>query len=186
MANSRGRIVGLALAELAGIGALAMLFYYISISGAASLSDVWAADRVVAYVLLFVTPLLLFVPLNAALRLGPVWLLGTASWVLLGYLLVFTNPPARENAGVFTYFAFLTIVFVALGSALAVPMGALGKRLLPPSRHEWVRALRQGSLLSLFAVSLLAMSPLGVLNWLNVFLVFTIVALTEFFFLARN
>jgi hypothetical protein len=30
------------------------------------------------------------------------------------------------------------------------------------------------------------MSPLGVLNWLNTLLVFTIVALTEFFFLARD
>src|SRR4051812_48091320 len=186
MANSRRRVVGLALGELAGIGALALLLYYISISGATALSDVWAADRVVAYVLLFVTPLLLFVPMNALLRLGPVWLLGTGSWALLGYLLIFAKPPARENADMFTYVAFLAIAFVALGSALAGPRGAVGKRVLPPSQHGWVRALRQGSLLSFFAVALLAMSPLGVLNWLNVFLVFTIVALTEFFFLARN
>jgi hypothetical protein len=186
MTQSKRHLLGLALAETAGVGALAMLFYYLGVSGATGVRDVWAVDRVVVYVLLFLAPLLLFVPLNSALRLGPVWLLGTGSWALIGYLLIFTPAPGRAEAGVLTYAAFLTILFFALGSAFALPMGALSRRFLPPSRNEWLRALRQGSLLSLFVVTLLAMSPLGVLNWLNVFLVFTIVALTEFFFLARN
>jgi len=64
-------------------------------------------------------------------------------------------------------------------------LGALSWRLFPPSSPVWARAAREGALASLFVVTLLAMSPLGVLNWLNVFLVFTIIALTEFFFLAR-
>ena len=186
MAQNTRRMVGLVLSELAGVGALAMLLYYVSISGATTASDVWSSNRVVAYVLLFLAPLLLFVPANAALNLGPVWLLGTGSWALLGYLLIFAAPPDRTDAGVLTYAAFLAIVFVALGSAFAVPLGVVGKRLLPATRMEWVRSLRQGALLALFVVTLLAMSPLGVLNWLNVFLVFTIVALTEFFFLARG
>jgi len=49
-----------------------------------------------------------------------------------------------------------------------------------------VRAIRQGGLMALFIVALLAMSPLGVLNWLNTLLLFTIVALAEFFFIARD
>ena len=43
------RIVGLVLGEAAGIGALAMLGYYLSLTGAASLKDVWATDRVVVF-----------------------------------------------------------------------------------------------------------------------------------------
>lgn len=180
------RIAGMLLSEMAGLGALAFLFYYLAVSGAARLSDVWATDRVIAYVLLFAAPLFLFAPLSSFLRLGPVWALGTASWALLGYVLLFAGPPSRAEADLLTYVAFLGLLFLALATALSVPMAALSMRLLPPSSLEWVRALRQGSLLALFAVSLLAMSPLGVLNWLNVFLVFTIVALTEFFFLARG
>src|SRR3954447_15679544 len=180
--NSRWGWVGVALAELGGIGAVGLLLYYLPLSRAASLQNVWAMDRVVAYALLFLGPLLVFLPLSLALRLGPVWMLGTASWALLGYLLVFTVPPDRRSADIFTYLAFLGVVFIALGSAFAVPLSALSKRFLPASGVEWVRAVRQGSLLALFAVVLMAMSPLGVLNWLNVLLVFTIVALTEFFF----
>ena len=52
-------------------------------------------------------------------------------------------------------------------------------------RRAWLY-LASVCLLALFVVALLAMSPLGVLNWLNVFLVFTIVALTEFFFLGNR
>ena len=186
MLQNKGRLIGLTLAELAGFGALAMLLYYVSLSGAAGLTDVLAMDRVVVYVLLFLTPVLLFVPANMALRLGPVWALGTGSWALLGYVLLFVAPPDRRSTDIFTYAAMLGLLFIALGTAFAVPLGALSKRLLPPSPAEWVRALRQGLLLALFVVTLLAMSPLGVLNWLNVLLVFTIVALSEFFFLARS
>jgi hypothetical protein len=68
-------------------------------------------------------------------------------------------------------------------------MATLGRIFLPVSPDHtagFVRALRQGALLSLAAIALLAMSPLGVLNWLNTLLVFTIIALTEFFFMARD
>lgn len=186
MLQDKRRLTGFVLAELAGFSALAMLLYYVPLSGAAGLNDVWAMDRVVAYALLFLAPLLLFVPANMALRLGPVWALGTGSCALLGYVLIFVAPPDRQSTDILTYGAVLGLLFIALGTTFAVPLGALSKRLLPPSSAEWVRALRQGSLLALFVVTLLAMSPLGVLNWLNVLLVFTIVALSEFFFLARS
>jgi hypothetical protein len=98
------------------------------------------------------------------------------------------EAPARNEANFLEYGMFLAIVFAALGTALALPLGALGKRLLPPVSPTvgMIRALRQGALLSLFVVSIMGMTPLGVLNWLNGLLVFTIAALTEFFFLARD
>lgn len=182
------RLLGFVLSELGGIGTLALLLYYLPLSGAAYISDVWATERVVAYVLLFTAPLLLFLPFSLALRLGPLWLLGTGSWALLGYVLLFVEAPGRAEAGFLQYAAFLTFLFVALGSLLAIPLGALSKRLLPAATSTvgMVRAFRQGGLFALFVVSALAMSPLGVLNWLNALLLFTIMALTEFFFLARN
>lgn len=182
------RTMGIALTETAGLGSIAMLLYYLHVSGAAEQADAWSVDRVVAYLLMFVGALLIFLPFSMALRLGPVWLLGAGSWSLLGYVLVFVPAPGGSGASFFTYVAFLTLLFVALGSALALPLAAVGKRLLPHSNPsiEMVRSIRQGALLSLFFVSLLAMSPLGVLNWLNIVLVFTTVSLTEFFFLARN
>ena len=182
------RTIGIAFMVLAGLGSLAMLFYYLHVSGAAGQAEPWSVDRAVAYLLMFVGALLLFLPFSMSLRLGPLWLLGAGSWSLLGYVLIFVQAPDRPTTSFFTYVAFLGLLFVAVASALAVPMAAIGKRLLPGSGPlvEMVRAVRQGSLMSLFFVSLLAMSPLGVLNWLNVVLVFTTVSLTEFFFLARN
>ena len=182
------RTFGIVLTEIAGLGSIAMLFYYLHVSGAAVHADPWSVDRVVAYLLMFVGALLIFLPFSMALQLGPVWLLGAGSWSLLGYVLVFVPAPQGSGASFFTYVAFLALLFVALGSALALPLAAVGKRLLPSNSAsvEMVRSLRQGALLALFLVSLLAMSPLGVLNWLNIVLVFTTVSLTEFFFLARN
>ncbi|MDQ3929349.1 MAG: hypothetical protein M3328_09400 [Chloroflexota bacterium] len=182
------RTFGIVLTEIAGLGSIAMLFYYLHVSGAATMSDPWSVDRVVAYLLMFVGALLIFLPFSMALRLGPVWLLGAGSWSLLGYVLVFVPAPQGSSASFFTYVAFLALLFVALSSALALPLAAVGKRLLPSANatREMVRSLRQGALLALFLVSLLAMSPLGVLNWLNIVLIFTTVSLTEFFFLARN
>ena len=182
------RTFGLVLSELAGFGALAMLLFYLPLFGTSPSSDPLGLDRIAAYLLLFATPLFIFLPFSMTLRLGPLWLLAAGSWALLGYVLLFVGPPQRQDAGFMTYTAFLALVFVALASALSVPMGAISKHLLPPAtpKRGMVRALRQGSLLSLFTVILLAMSPLGVLNWLNTLLVFTIVALTEFFFLARD
>jgi len=171
---------------MAGVGALALLVYYLQASSAASVTDVWAVDRVVAYVLMFLGPLLLFLPFSIALRLGPVWFLGAASWALLGYVLLFAAPPNKQTASILTYVAFLGLVFAALATVFSVPMGALSARLLPPTQVAWSRALRQGSLLALLVVSVMAMAPLGVLNWLNVMLAFMIVALAEFFFLARG
>lgn len=182
------RTIGITFMVMSGLGSLAMLLYYLHVSGAAGQADPWSVDRAVAYLLMFVGALLIFLPFSLSLQLGPLWLLGAGSWSLLGYVLIFVQAPDRPTASFFTYVAFLGLLFVAVASALAVPMAAIGKRLLPGASPlvEMVRAVRQGSLMSLFLVSLLAMSPLGVLNWLNVVLVFTTVSLTEFFFLARN
>ena len=182
------RLLAAACSELAGVGAIALLLYYLSITDVTRIGNVWAVDRVVAYLLLFVGPLLIFLPAGLTLRLGPLPLLGAGSWALLGYVLIFVDAPTRSGASFFSYVAFLAILFAALGSALAVPLGALSKRLLPPVSPTvgMIRALRQGALLSLFVVSVMGMTPLGVLNWLNALLVFIIVALTEFFFLARD
>jgi hypothetical protein len=93
-----------------GVGAIALLLYYMQMSGAASIADVWAVDSVVAYVLMFVGPLLVFLPFCLSLRLGPVLVLGAASWVMLGYILLFTPAPDKST-GIFTYVAFLGLVF---------------------------------------------------------------------------
>jgi hypothetical protein len=188
MSNNRRELIGAILSELAGVGALALLFYYLSITEVVKIADVWVVDRVVVYLLLFAGPFLIFLPVSLALRLGPLPLVGAGFWALLGYVLIFVDAPSRQEAGFLHYVAFLAVVFGALGSLFAVPLGALGKRAMPSnsSKVEMVRALRQGALLSLFVVSVMAMSPLGVLNWLNALLAFTIAALTEFFFLARD
>jgi hypothetical protein len=183
------RTISFLFSETTGLLILAFLLYFIQASGATRLADAWAADRVIAYALLFVGPVLIFLPFSVALRLGPVWLLGAGSCALLGYILLFAGPPARTEATFFTYVASLSLLFVALTSLLTIVAAGLGKLFLPTTPTHFlamVRAIREGALAALFITALLAMSPLGVLNWLNALLVFTIVALSEFFFLARD
>jgi len=177
------------LAEGAGVLALMLLVLYLPIWGAPVEQDPLSTDMLITYALLVLAPLLIFLPLSLALRLGPLWVLGTGSWAMLGYVLFFVDASGRQDAGFFTYVAFLALVLAALSSALAVPLAVLNRRFLPPASAATPimgRALRQGGLLGLCAVSLMSMSPLGVLNWLNTLLVFTIVALSELFFLARD
>ncbi len=188
MTDNKRTIISI-FSEALGLFIVAFLLYFLQASGAARIADAWATDRVIAYAFLFIGPMLIFLPFSVALKLGPVWLLGAGSWALLGYVLIFAGPPARGQASFFTYVAFLSIIFVALTSLLALMAGALSIKFLPPAATPFTgmaRAVRQGGLLSLFIVALLAMSPLGVLNWLNTLLVFTIVALTEFFFTSRD
>jgi hypothetical protein len=183
------RTISFLFSETSGLLVVAFLLYFIQVSGATRVADAWAVDRVIAYALLFIGPVLIFLPFSITLRLGPVWLLGAGSWALLGYVLIFAGPPARAEATFFTYVAFLALLFVALTSMLTIVAAGLGRLFLPPTPTHFlgmVRAMREGALAALFITALLAMSPLGVLNWLNALLVFTIVALSEFFFLARD
>lgn len=187
--SNKRQIVGATLSEMAGVGAIALLFYYLAITDATKIHDVWAVDRVVAYLLLFAGPLLIFLPVSLALRLGPLPLVGAASWAGLGYILIFVQAPQRGTASFFDYVLFLAALFFALSTLLAVPAGALSNRLMPPAQSatvETIRAFRQGALLAGSIVTIMAMSPIGVLNWLNACLVLIIAALTEFFFLARS
>jgi hypothetical protein len=187
--GNKRQLIGAGLSAAAGIGAIALLFYYLAITGAAGISDVWSIDRVVAYLLLLAGPLLLFLPPSIALRLGPLPLLGAIAWAALGYMLIFVEAPRRETASITDYMLFLGALFFAISTLLAVPAGAVGKRLLPPAATttaETVRAFRQGALAAGAIVISMAMSPLGVLNWLNACLVLIIAVLIEFFFLARD
>lgn len=178
---------GLSLAS--GAGAVAMLFYYLSIANVVNIPDIWAVDRVVAYLLLFVGPLLIFLPISIALRLGPLPIVGAFAWAALGYVLIFVPAPSPGSATFLDYALFLAVIFFALGTLFVVPLGIIGKRFLPAASSpttETVRAFRQGALLAGAVVAIMAMSPIGVFNWLNGLLVLIIAALTEFFFLARD
>src|SRR5438477_7460606 len=114
--HNRWQLVGAAMSELAGVGAVALLFYYLSIADIVGMPDAWAIDRVVAYLLMFVGPLLIFLPVSMTLRLGPLPLLGAASWALFGYILIFVRAPLRGEANFLHYALFLSALFFALGT----------------------------------------------------------------------
>ena len=78
MSSNTMRLLAAACSEIAGVGAVALLFYYLSITDVTRVGNIWAVDRVVAYLLLFAGPLLIFLPASLALRLGPLPLLGAA------------------------------------------------------------------------------------------------------------
>jgi hypothetical protein len=189
MFTDKRQLILSGLSFAAGVGALVMLFYYLSIANVVNIPNIWAIDRVVAYLLLFAGPLLIFLPVSIALRLGPLPILGALAWTALVYVLIFVPAPSPGTASFIDYSVFLAATFFALGTLFVVPLGLIGKRFLPAASSpttETVRAFRQGALLAGAVVAIMSMSPIGVLNWLNGLLVLIIAALTEFFFLARD
>src|SRR5205814_4874257 len=114
MGEKTKRLLAATCSEIAGMGAVGLLFYYLSITDVTRIGNIWAVDRVVAYLLMLAGPLLIFLPASLALRLGPLPVLGAGSWAGLGYVLIFVNAPSPGEAGFFSYGALLSVLFGAM------------------------------------------------------------------------
>ena len=121
MHSDKRQLILSGLSLTSGVGAIAMLFYYLSIANVVNIPDIWSIDRVVAYLLLFVGPLLIFLPLSIALRLGPCpsWALSRGRpWAIS---LSSCLRPLPGSATFLDYVIFLAATFFALGTLLSSP-----------------------------------------------------------------
>ena len=181
---------GAPLAVVAGVGAglLVLLLGVLNTQPVETLPDPWHPTRVLVYALLLAGPGLVFWALGRALGLGAFWVFGTLAWAALGGVLIFWPPPPRAAAGPGDYLLVLALLFLALVAAFTPPLFWVSARLAQSrlARHDLRRPLRQAILLALFLVAWAVMASFGVGNWLNVLLLFTVLALAEFFFLSRG
>jgi hypothetical protein len=178
----------LAVVGGAGAGLLVLLLGVLNTQPVETLPDPWHPTRVLVYALLLAGPGLVFWALGRALGLGLFWVFGTLAWAALGGVLIFWPPPPRAAAGPGDYLLLLALLFLALVAAFTPPLFWVSARLAHSrlARRDLHRPLRQAILLALFLVAWAVMGAFGVSNWLNVLLLFTVLALAEFFFLSRG
>ena len=119
---------------------------------------------------------------------GRILAVATLAWAAFGYYLIFITPPAPGSGAGGPLIIFLALCFAAVTAALTPPLYAAGWAIFTQRlhRHDLRRAVRQASLLGLFAVACLGMSLFSVFNGLNALLLFVVLALAEFFFLSRG
>ena len=173
---------------LGGAGALLVLVGLLAQRNVETIADPWDPTRVAVYALLLVGPAALFWAAGQALRMGAFWAVATLAWAAFGYYLIFITPPAPGSGAGAPLIIFLALCFAAVTAALTPPLYAAGWAIFTQRlhRHDLRRAVRQASLLGLFAVACLGMSLFSVFNGLNALLLFVVLALAEFFFLSRG
>jgi hypothetical protein len=180
---------GSALAVVAclGVGLLVLLVGLVAAQPVEAIPNPWHPTRVLVYALLLAGPGALFWAVSRALRLGFFWVFGTLAWAALGAVLIFGAPPDRATAGPGDYVLVLAVLGLALVAVFTPPLFWLNSRLLTArlARHDLRRPVRQAIMLALGVVACALMLAFGVLNWLNLLLLFTVLALAEFFFLSR-
>jgi hypothetical protein len=181
---------GQALAVVAclGVGLLVLLVGLVTAQPVETSPDPWHPTRVLVYALLLLGPGAVFWAVSRALRLGFFWVFGTLAWAALGAVLIFGTPPPRGAAGPGDYGVVLTVFGLALVAAFTPPLFWLNARIMTArlARSDLRRPLRQAILLALGVVACALMLAFGVLNGLNLLLLFTVLALAEFFFLSRG
>jgi hypothetical protein len=181
---------GAALAVVAclGVGLLVLLVGLVAAQPVETIPEPWHPTRVLVYALLLAGPGALFWAVCRALRLGLFWLFGTLTWAALGAVLIFGAPPTPAAAGPGDYGVVLAALGLALVALFTPPLFWLNSRLLTArlARRDLRRPLRQAILLALGVVACALMLAFGVLNGLNLLLLFTVLALAEFFFLSRG
>ncbi len=178
----------LAVVACVGIGLLVLLVGLVAAQRVEAIPNPWHPTRLLVYLLLLAGPGALFWAVCRALRLGFFWLFGMLSWAALGAVLIFGAAPVRTAAGPGDYGLVLAALGLALVAGFTPPLFWLNARLLTArlARRDLRRPLRQAILLALGVVACALMLAFGVLNWLNLLLLFTVLALAEFFFLSRG
>lgn len=162
----------------------AALLVYLSGSGGAA-NDAGDSRRLVTYLLLVLTPLLIYLPISQVLGLRYFWMFAVISWALFGYLLAFVTPPTPAPA--LWYAIFLTLFFAVLVTIFTPVLYVIGYRFysLKAHRRDLGRARRQAILIALYIVVLFILASVQVLNPLNALLLAAATAVLEFFFLTR-
>jgi len=112
-------------------------------------------------------------------------LITLVSLIALGLVVFYTNPESRDMAG--KIFFYLTLFFLLSGIFNLVLLLAREKMMRDGGIMENISlSFRQGMLLSLMAVGILALQSVRALVWWDALLVVAGVFLIELYFVSRN
>ena len=169
-------------AMLAWIGVWAVIVPF----NVGAVSEFFAPERVLAYLIFVAAPLLTFTPIARVLSIPLYDLEAVVAWSTLLFMLTFTDP------GPYPPFPVLLTVLIALMMSLATIFTlvsyAVGYRLLTrrSQKYDFLRARREGYLAAMFLVGVLLLHILEVLTIVNGTLLALIIVLLEVFLLSRG
>lgn len=169
-------------ASLAWVGVYVLIVTY----DVGRLSDFTHQDRILAYGAFILAPLLTFMPIGRALKIPLYELEAVVAWSTLLFVIAFVNPGPYPSLPVLLL--FLVSLMMSLATIFTLVSYAVGYRLLTrrSQRYDFLRARREGYLVSMFLVGLLLLHLLEVLTIINAALLALIIVLLEIFLLSRG
>lgn len=144
------------------------------------------ARAILCVVLLIAAPAATFIPLARWVGAPLYDVEGIVGWVGLGFMLAFVIP--AHPIGLGQFIAFLVTLTIALASGASMLAYLIGLRVLrdSPRRFEFLRARRQGYLVSFATVSMIVLSSVGTLTAMSAAMMLVIVVLVEMLALAHT
>jgi hypothetical protein len=148
--------------------------------------DFVAFERLIAYGLFILAPMLTFLPIGRGLKIPLYELEAVAAWSTLLFMITFIDPGNYPALPVLL--VFLISLMMSLATIFTLVSYAIGYRLLTrrSQRYDFLRARREGYLVSMFLVGLLLLHLLDVLTIVNGALLGLIIVLLEVFLLSRG
>jgi hypothetical protein len=151
-----------------------------------SLRDFWAPARVGSYVVFILAPAVTFIPIAHTLHIPLYDLEAIAGWSTLAFTVAYIDPGTHPPLP--SLLLLLVSLTIALATICTLVSYAVGLRLFArrSERYDFVRARRDGYLMSMFLVGLLLLAMLNVLSVVNAALLGLILLLLELFLLSRG
>jgi hypothetical protein len=142
--------------------------------------------RMLFYLLVFLAPLLTFVPIARWMRAPFFDVEAVAGWATLGLVLGLVTPADPPSLAQFLVFLLpLTVALATLGT-LASYLAGLRVYRNDPRRYDIVRARRQGYLMAMLAVAGMLLFSVGTLSPSSAALLVLVGVLAEMFALSRD
>lgn len=151
-----------------------------------AVGDFTAYDRLLAYAVFILAPLLTFGPIGRTLRIPLYDLEAVVGWSTLIFVVTFFNPGDQPPLSMLL--VFLISLMMSLATIFTLISYAIGYRLLTrrSQKYDFLRARREGYLFSMFLVGMALLHMLEVLTVVNGALLGLIVVLLELFLLSRG
>jgi hypothetical protein len=155
----------------------------------ANVGDLPATDAqvILTCALLLVAPGLTFIPLARVLQATLYEVEGIVGWASFGFVLTFVTPSATLSRTEFLIFLLpLTVVIATIATLIAYAFGYRIYREEPRRRRDFLRARRQGYIVSLVIVALFLLHGIQVLTLVSGVLLVVVAVLCEIVMLSRD
>lgn len=180
------RILGWILLILAAIASWGAVWALIVPYDIGSVADFTAPQRILAYAVFILAPLLTFAPIGRVLSIPLYDLEAVVGWSTLIFVVTFFNP--GDQPPLTMLMVFLLSLLMSLATIFTLISYAVGYRILTrrSQKYDFLRARREGYLISMFLVGMLLLHLLEVLTIVNGALMALMVVLLEIFLLSRG